>query len=93
MKLLDWLIDRGVEDLTRLACVLALAGLAVMVLSILFPSPLLVIFAMSGGHAIGGAGIACYLLAIFLDMRTQSLRRSRMSFAAPPPVKTSDDKS
>ena len=93
MNLIERLAERGVEGLTRIACVLALAGLAVMVLSVLYPAPLLVIFAMSGGHAIGGAGIALYALAIFLDMRAQSLRRSRLSLPPVASVKSARDDS
>jgi hypothetical protein len=64
----------SVENLTRLACVAALVGLLVMVLSIVVPNPLLVIFAMSGGHVIGGFAVLCYLLAVVMDAK-----RSRRS--------------
>ena len=59
---------RSVERLTTVAAVLALTGLAVMVVSVIFPRPLVVILAMSGGHAIGGAAFVCYLLAVLLDV-------------------------
>jgi hypothetical protein len=61
-------LHQSVRHLTRLAAVLALIGLAIMVLSILWPKPLLVITAMSAGHAIGIAAFFCYLLAVVLDV-------------------------
>ena len=76
MKLLERLKEQSVENLLRLACFLALAGLAVMVISILYPAPLMVIFAMSGGHAIGGAAVVCYLLSILLDVQRANRRKS-----------------
>jgi hypothetical protein len=67
VKLLQRLRQRSVPTLVRLACVLALCGLAVICCSVVFPRPLPVILAMSAGHAIGGAAFACYLLAVILD--------------------------
>jgi hypothetical protein len=67
-------MGRGVENLTRIACVVALLGLAVMMASIVFPTPLLVIFAMSGGHAIGAFAVLCYLLAIAIDKKPRAPR-------------------
>lgn len=69
MKVLPRLLGRSVESLVRLACFLALLGLFVLCVSILWPKPLPVIFAMSGGHLIGILAFACYLLAIVLDIR------------------------
>jgi hypothetical protein len=61
-------IVRGsVRELIRVACVLSLAGLAIMSYSILSPRPLPVILAMSVGQVIGGAGFACYLVAVVID--------------------------
>jgi hypothetical protein len=61
-------IVRGsVRELIRVACVLSLVGLAIMSYSILSPRPLPVILAMSVGQVIGGAGFACYLLAVVID--------------------------
>ena len=68
-KPIERLASRGVENLTRLACVVALVGLAVLMVSIVYPTPLLVIFAMSGGHAIGGFALLCYLLAVVMEAR------------------------
>ena len=73
-KPLERLMAHSVENLTRLACIVALVGLAVMVASILHPGPLLVIFATSVGHMIGGFAVLCYFLAIVMDVK-----RSRRS--------------
>ena len=59
---------RSVARLTTLAAVLALVALAIMVVSVIFPRPLVVILAMSGGHALGGAAFVCYLLAELNDV-------------------------
>lgn len=75
---LERLMEHSVETLARLACIFALIGLAVMAASIIHPGPLLVIFATSVGHAIGGFAVLCYFLAIVMDVK-----RSRRSL---PPV-------
>jgi hypothetical protein len=59
---------RSVLSLSRLACWIALVGLAVMAFSILDPAPLPVIFAMSIGQVIGILAFLCYLLSILLDV-------------------------
>jgi len=58
----------SVTSLARLACWVALVGLAVMAVSILYPAPLLVIFAMSAGQVIGIVAFLCYLLSILADV-------------------------
>jgi hypothetical protein len=83
----------SVRWLTRIACVLALVGLAVMCFSVLVPRPLPVIFAMSGGHAIGVAAFACYLVAVLLDLaRREGKLPPHLSSApeAPPPSARAD---
>lgn len=69
MKLIDRLLGRSIESLVRLACILALFGLCALCVSVLYPKPLPVIFAMSGGQAIGILAFICYLLAVVLDAR------------------------
>ena len=59
---------RSVTELTRIACVLALAGLLVMVYPLLFPGALTVVLSMALGHTLGIAAFACYLLAIIVDL-------------------------
>jgi hypothetical protein len=80
------LLNRSVESLVRVACFAALAGLAVMAASILYPTPLLVIFAMSGGHVIGGFAVVCYVLSILMDVN----RKYRATLAPPAPVAASE---
>lgn len=60
-------VKRTVPQLVRLACMVALVGLAVFAASIFYPKPLVVIFSMSIGHVIGMLAGALYLLAIVLD--------------------------
>lgn len=59
---------RSVPELTRVACVLALLGLAVMIYPLLFPGALTVVLSMALGHTLGVAAFACYLLAVVLDL-------------------------
>lgn len=59
---------RSVTELTRVACVLALIGLAVMIYPLLFPGALSVVLSMALGHTLGIAAFACYLLAVVLDL-------------------------
>jgi hypothetical protein len=88
--LLKKLEKRSVRRLTRLAAVLALVGLAIMVLSIVWPRPLVVIAAMSVGHVIGAAAVVCYGLAVLLDI---SRGKAPVDSLRPPPVseKTHED--
>jgi hypothetical protein len=73
MTLKSQILSRSVQGLTRLSCVLALLGLSALCLSVLWPRPLPIIFAMTGGHVIGAAAFCCYLLAVVLDLaRLQS---------------------
>jgi hypothetical protein len=87
MTWLSRLAQRSVVELTRVACFLALAGLAVIVYPIVAPSPLGIIVAMSIGHTIGIAAFACYLLAVLVDVaRLRRLSaRGPVSAPAPPP--------
>ena len=78
------ILHQSVGHLTRLAAVLALVGLAIMVLSILWPHPLPVMLAMSAGHGIGIAAFFCYLLAIVLDVSRSASAQS----SSPPPDET-----
>jgi hypothetical protein len=67
VTLLDRIMKRGVPELVRLACVLALVALGLVCWSVLQPRPVPVILAMSAGHVVGGSAFACYLLAVILD--------------------------
>ena len=67
-RLLSVVAQRSVPELTRLACVLALIGLAVMVYPLLFPGALAIVLSMGVGHAIGIAAVGLYVLAVILDL-------------------------
>ena len=63
-RLQKWSVLRMI----RLACWVGLVALAVMVASILYPMPLIIIFATSVGQMIGMVAVLCYLLAIVGDV-------------------------
>jgi hypothetical protein len=67
LSLLAKILHHSIRELIRAAALLALCGLLLMAVSILWPRPLPVILAMSVGHLLGGAAVVCYLLAIVLD--------------------------
>jgi hypothetical protein len=58
----------SVLRVVRLSCWIALVGLAVMAASIIFPGPLMIIFATSVGQVIGMAAVLCYGLAVVGDV-------------------------
>jgi hypothetical protein len=66
--LLKTLQKRSLVSLIRLACWVALVGLAVMSASIIKPAPLIVIFAMSVGQVIGIVAFLFFLLSILMDV-------------------------
>ena len=72
MSLRETLISRLQKQskvgMVRLACWVALVGLAVMCASIVYPAPLLIIFAMSGGQVIGIVAFLFYLLSVVMDV-------------------------
>ena len=67
MKLLERIAKQSVTTMLRLACILAVAGLSLMMISVLIPRPLMVIGAMSLGHPLGIGAFLCYLTAVILD--------------------------
>ena len=58
-----------VKQLVFISGVATLAALALMACSILWPSPLLLVVAMSVGQGLGTLSLALYLLAIVLDLQ------------------------
>ena len=86
MNLLARIAGRSVLELTRVACLLSLAALAIMAYSVISPRPLPVIVAMSIGQLIAVAGLACYFVAVFVDVARHRERRS----SAPPSTRPSD---
>lgn len=61
--------------LVRIAAVLTLIGLALMVWSMVDPTPLPVMLAMSVGQVVGTGAFALYGLAVYIDLRR--IRRER----------------
>jgi hypothetical protein len=61
--------DGTIERRVRWACFLALIALVLIALSVLVPTPLPVIVAMSAGQLIGTASLALYVFAIVADLR------------------------
>lgn len=67
-KAVAWLGKHSLVSHLRLACWVALVGLAVMAASIIDPAPLTVIFAMSVGQVIGIAAFLGFLVSILMDV-------------------------
>jgi len=65
-KSIAWLRKHSLVSHLRLACWVALVGLAVMAASIIDPAPLTVIFAMSVGQVIGIAAFLGFLVSILM---------------------------
>jgi hypothetical protein len=59
---------RTVVGMARVACWVALVGLALLCASIIYPAPLLIIVAMSAGQVIGIVAFLCYLLSVLMDV-------------------------
>ena len=58
-----------VRRLVLVSAILTLAALALMVAGLFWPSPLLLVLAMSLGQLFGTTSLALYLLAIALDLQ------------------------
>ncbi|HET9552049.1 MAG TPA: hypothetical protein VFP50_03715 [Anaeromyxobacteraceae bacterium] len=58
-----------IRRLVLVSTVMTLASLGLMVASIVFPGPFLLVLAMSLGQFFGTASLALYLLAIALDLQ------------------------
>ena len=83
MKLIARLIERTkrvhMTTLLRISAALTIVGLAMMVWSLLAPTPLPVMLAMSVGQVVGTMAFGLYLFAIVLDLRRD--RRARRESA------------
>jgi hypothetical protein len=58
-----------IRRLVLISTVTTLVSLALMIASILFPGPMLLVVAMSLGQLFGTASLVLYLLAIALDLQ------------------------
>jgi hypothetical protein len=74
-----------IPRLLMASSVLTLIALALMVWSVLQPTPLPTILAMSVGQAIGIAAFGLYLIAIAIDVRRDARAHRRLLDEGPPP--------
>ena len=58
-----------IRRLVLISTIATLVSLVLMVVSIVFPKPLLLVLAMSLGQLFGTSSLALYLLAIVLDLQ------------------------
>jgi hypothetical protein len=58
-----------IRRLVLISIITTLVSLALMVMGIVFPKPLLLVLAMSLGQLFGTLSLALYLLAIVLDLQ------------------------
>jgi len=58
-----------IRRLVLISAILTLVSLFLMIVSIVFPKPLLLVLAMSLGQLFGTSSLALYLLAIVLDLQ------------------------
>lgn len=76
----------------RVAGVLTLCALALMVWSVVQPTPMPVLLAMSFGQVLGTAAFAMYGLVVFADLRRQWAHRKEIEkHGGLPPRMTEDD--
>lgn len=61
----------SIHRLLQLSIVLTIAGLALMVWSMLKPTPLPVMLAMTVGQVLGTAALALFILVIVRDVRSR----------------------
>lgn len=66
---------RWTNTLLRVASVLTLVALALMVWSVIEPTPMPVLLAMSLGQVLGTAAFGMYGLVVIADIRRQYVRR------------------
>ncbi len=78
---------RSFSRVLQAACILALIGLSLMVWSVLQPTPLPVMVAMSLGQLFGTLSLCAFLVVVVADMRRAHLERAPVASSAPPPMK------
>jgi hypothetical protein len=71
-RLADWVQRRSIAILC-VASVLALIGLGLMVWSVVQPTPMPVILAMSVGQGIGMLSFALFLVVVLVDLRKKKV--------------------
>jgi MFS family permease len=83
-RLTRTLAQRSVTRLIQVACILALLGLALLSWSILDPTPLPVIAAMSVGQGLGVAAFLCFLAAVLVDLVRSTPVQTKDGLEPPP---------
>lgn len=73
----------GSQRLITFSCVLGLVAMALMCWSVLDPTPVPVLFAMSVGQAIGTLSLLCYIAAVIVEVRRE---RAELRAQAQPPA-------
>lgn len=86
-KLEERLARGSSSKLLRVACWLALAGLVIMVYSVLDPRPVPVILAMSVGQGVSMLALGAFFLAVLVD----AARRPPAASLRPPAEPDDDD--
>lgn len=71
--------------LLRIAAVITLFALGLMVWSVVDPSPIPIVVAMSVGQALGTLSFLIYLAVVALDLRRSHVLDQRMSDPPPAP--------
>jgi len=71
--------------LLTISCVSALVALGLMVWSLLVPTPMPVLVAMSAGQVLGTLSLLLFLGVVVADLRRSHLDRELQSTAPPPP--------
>jgi hypothetical protein len=69
----------------RAACLLALVGIALMVWSLLVPSPMPVLVAMSAGQLLGTLSLGAFLCVVVADLRRAHVERPPVPSDPPDP--------
>ena len=74
----------GVRKLVTIACLLTLLAIALMIWSVLDPTPLPVMVVMSIGQVIGTCGLLCYLAAVLVHRWAPVAAREKDETKTPP---------
>ena len=74
----------SMTTILRISAVFTILGLAMMVWSLLVPTPMPVMLAMSAGQALGMFAFGLYIVAIVIDLRRdrRALRESQQNLDA-----------
>jgi MFS family permease len=65
----------GTQRLITASCVLGLVATAMMCWSVLDPTPVPVLVAMSAGQAVGTLSLLCYIAAVIIEVRRERAKR------------------